>query len=701
MRKYLLVIIGLIFFLAGGFFLEEISYFYPLKKNARRQTVPMGILDYGSLGNILKQLSVVKTVPVNNSRVVQSNENQLYQNMAQVKITIETNNDTKFQIYWAKSNREYGEMRSSTVQISNQKEIYYLYLSNLKSIQKLRIDPADKPSTIILKSILITQKGYTPIHFATPNNFKKLKPLKDIQEISRGKEGFSLMTLGNDAQLEVFIFPRKRFLHTLLFPKKRREGEYLYGENRGGADEFPSSKAVKEEYLKDGVSLISIVTDEDNLYSKEKGIIYNWQRKGADWERLAYVSYYENKKLIFATSAGLRLHGKSTREAGINFRLYFKRKYGMKELLPGTIFDLGTHPIKRLVITSDRSNPGFNNAIAFDIARAIGGLTPEIKPAIFLLNGKRLTDTAYFLIEHLSERQWANHIGHDDFVFLRLGKKQDNLLDDRTRYNLLKERFKNKNIIRLQEVKKYIDVDNLSRWIIATVFCGNWDFEQGAAVLDKTEENSKWFWIMWDMDISFFSHKRWPYPGELWQQRGFPLTLQNEFRMEIFKYLMANDHEYNKYFSRLLMDILNHKINSSFLKSRVDHYEKLSKTMFGSEPYFDSMLMRDFFEKRPDQIRNELRKYYGIYGIGESLRSQVNGPDGIKFLIDGYPEEPGYEGWYFKGETIDIKVVSQHQSKFSHWMVNGEKIRDRRLIFPINRKTVIEPILSTENYSDQ
>lgn len=670
---------ALILFLVGGLYLERTSYFFPLKQASRNQSVPTALLHYGVLGDIIKQLSLVKVVPNN------------IPDKSLVHINVHANVKTRFKIYWAGKKQKYFERRSSFVRINAEKYEYRFFLTDLKNIRRLRIDPAERPSNVLIKSIIIKQEGYEPITFLMPDELKRLTRLNDIQKLSVNQEGLAIVSSGDDPQLQAYIKPRKVGVRKFLFPRKRQVGEYLYKANPGGAKDLPSTRVIEEEDFKKGWPLISVWTDEDNLYSREKGIIRNWRGHGKDWEHLAYVSYYDKEKLLFATGAGLRLHGTSTRNSPVpSFKVYFRKEYGMNQIEPGILFSSETKPIKRLVISTDRSDPRFENCFALDIARKIGCITPEIKPTIFFLNGEWQSECAYFLIEHVNKRQWISRLRHKNFVFFRLDKVKSE--KEEKPYKELQSWFNKTKKITMKEVSKRINIDNLSRWVIATVFCGNWDFRQGAAVLDKNNPNPKWFWVMWDMDTSFRDKKSWGFKGKLWQQRGFSLTWKNYFIMNLFRRLMVESPEYNKYFMRLVMDLLNHRINPHYFTSRIEHYEKLSNALYDTRPYFNSKAMRQFLEKRPFYIRADLQKRYGISGIRESLSCKVKGPVDIKYQIDGYPEGADYQGWYYAQETIDIRIVSPHRIHFSHWMVNGKKISDTHLIFPITNKTDIEPV---------
>ena len=58
--------------------------------------------------------------------------------------------------------------------------------------------------------------------------------------------------------------------------------------------------------------------------------------------------------------------------------------------------------------------------------------------------------------------------------------------------------------LRMASVGHLVDLDNLTRWFIATVFCATNDAYQGPGQFrDPTRESAQWFWVNWDMDQSF------------------------------------------------------------------------------------------------------------------------------------------------------------------------------------------------------
>ena len=133
----------------------------------------------------------------------------LFMNRAYVQIDLHTSRNTLFKIYWANKEQPYSEKRSAEVPINKRRSKYLLYLANIGNAEKLRIDPAEKPAQIRIKHIVIKQNHYKTIRFSKPDEFDQLIPLNDIKDIHNIKNGFMVVTSGNDPQLEIHIQPNK------------------------------------------------------------------------------------------------------------------------------------------------------------------------------------------------------------------------------------------------------------------------------------------------------------------------------------------------------------------------------------------------------------------------------------------------------------------------------------------------------------
>jgi len=489
-----------------------------------------------------------------------------------------------------------------------------------------------------------------------------------------------------------------------VFQKKQQVGKYLFEANTGGIANLPSSKVIDSEKFIGDWPIISIVTDDDNLYSPEKGIVTNYVGRGQKWERLAYVSYYEDKKLLFATSAGLRLHGGSSRlpptkeerqnrlmltenarKKDPSFRLYFRDDYGINNIPEGLIFGSDAKRIKTLVVHYEKAKGWpFRHCLSYDIVNRLGGVAGKAKPAILYLNGEYRG--AYFVSEHVSKRQWACRLGHENFAFHRYKGKSEK--DSEKVYKEMVSWATNKRKkMTLKEAQKYIDVENLSCYLFASAFCGNTDGFQGAAILETEKPDGKWFWINWDMDGSSWHRKA--DTRKVWEM-ALPRKYSSGLQPILFERLLTESPEYRTFFARLVTDLLNHRINYEYLDSRLEYYDRLGKAIGVEEDGF--LRGTHFFKHREDYVRSQMARF-PFFGVNEYYEFQLKGPDETEYIIDGYREHTGYKGKYFKGMPVTVKIEKTPKHKqFSHWLVNGKKIDKKDLAFQMLSDTSIQAV---------
>ncbi len=102
---------------------------------------------------------------------------------------------------------------------------------------------------------------------------------------------------------------------------------------------LPSSRSVPIDEIASGVPVLSLTLDDADLNDPAKGLLPNKRQHGEEWEREGSVSYFDGGKLIFASGVGVRIHGGGSRITAPRpgFRLYFRRKYGPRELPPGVL----------------------------------------------------------------------------------------------------------------------------------------------------------------------------------------------------------------------------------------------------------------------------------------------------------------------------------------------------------------------------
>jgi CotH protein len=468
-------------------------------------------------------------------------------------------------------------------------------------------------------------------------------------------------------------------------------------------EDYPSSTALDPSIIASGLPILSVVVAEKDLNDPDTGIIANSKRKGKAWERPCFISYYNQGRIEFASGAGIRVHGwcKDNRPSQ-NLRFYFRKAYGYDQFKPDLIFGKGSVPIKQIIA---RIEDHYVNLFGLDLARKIGCITPDIHPVLVYLNGKRYGHR-YVLIEHLDEDWLRSHYGHDDFVLLRT-TGHSKMRRQSLEYQRLMRWVNNQDIrMTMDEVNQHVDIDNLSLWFISQFFTAGNDMYQGPLLRDRTSPDARWFWVNWDMDHSFLNHNE-PVDIKPWEQelnfhnvirnpkrdRKDPRTarFQNKDpRAILFRRMHQEDPAFKKYFERLFMEVMNHKLSPEYLRAWVDdHQRAITPLDTDDQAFFDQL--RLYVKHRPAYLRELMRKYFGS---SESYSCRIVGQGDRQYHIDGYPHTPPYQGWYFKDHEISVRVDPVPGAQVAHWLVNGQVLakNTQQLSYRVDKPTVIEPV---------
>lgn len=268
-----------------------------------------------------------------------------------------------------------------------------------------------------------------------------------------------------------------------------------------------------------------------------------------------------------------------------------------------------------------------------------------------------------------------DHVSHRNYFKLikRLSKTSDNQLQE--------------------EADRLVDLDNLSRYIFAIIFCGDDDWEkQGAAILNNNTPYAKWYWILWDMDHSFSDYLPGNKKRKPWDKPGLKLVLKSKaskfnVRQYLFRRLLLNNSVYRQDFIRLSTLFLNHLLTKEFLTERCKYYEKMAED-FGTDYPFNPQ-MKDFLLNRPGFILKDIQVRLGL---GKIFTCTYEGPQNIAVTIDGYPGKSGYSSKYFENSLIRIVGNDTGTHLLSHWLVNGKKINGKSIELKVNKDIFIKAI---------
>lgn len=702
MKKYGIIFCCLCCLALCTYLLEQGAYFADLKKALQGQDIPASMLNIGTMGKILKEQGLIRTVP---KQGIASSATALDLSKSLLVIKLELPITTELQIYWTeKKEQKYRTERSCRVAAATGQKEYIFSLPPLPRIHRLRIDPATRPADIRIRRISLYY-GEQEIVLSPDKGLELLKPTAGIGRVHIDTDGLSVTAVDMDPQLELQMdtVQEAEKIEQLAFQRKRRVTSFRHVAGIGGIHSFPSSTIITKKDFKKDWPIISLVLSETELYHPDTGLIPNKSSRGRQWERPAYCSYFDEKgKLRFASLAGVRIHGGKRMQLYSSYRLYFRKEYGLSrfsEFRPKMAFSSKTGPVKRLVVHHTawpEEGWYFNNTLAYDIARRIGCQAPETRLALLYINGTE--QGIYFLVPHLGERLLRTYFGHNNFDYY---KQRSSLSHDAFALNVKLWRIVNaQDRLTMQGVGRDIDLDNLARHLFSVLFCGTSDWYQGLAVLETNQPNSKVFWINWDMDQSFiwnvFSNK---ISMKEWRQRGWSLIYTTspeksiDVRPKLFSRLLHEDPAYKQYVLNLYRDLLNHRLNARFAKERIGYYTSMLEN-YGKKNTKYMKMLGEFMKRRPEVIRKETEK---LFDLGPSLLCRITGSPDIRYEIDGYEESAGYQGYYFQGSRIRVQLDRVYQKKMAYWRVNGKRVDGSFLDIEVQENLLIEPIFKGDD----
>jgi len=410
-----------------------------------------------------------------------------------------------------------------------------------------------------------------------------------------------------------------------------------------------------------------------------RDLLANPAERGVRWERPGYVSYFVGGHLTFASGVGARVHGGTSRLGSEHksFRIYFRDIYGADRFPPGLLFDGDDELLRDLVAHNDVRHDFFQqpwqliNPLAYSICRRIGCLAPRTQPVRFYLN--REFQGVYVLTERLNLDYLTSRFGHDDFVVARTRRDIRSgwfEAGDGRVYEAFKRWSRNAKRLTMKQAAARVDLGNLTNWFISVLFNATTDWYQGLIALDQRDPEARWFWVNWDMDHSFMNAMGTT--GEPWDRDLFSAVLNKPARPRsvLLTRLLEDSPRYRDLLVDRIVEVLNHELTSQFLADELAFYRGVAVD-YGIEQlaFLDSL--ERFLQRRPAVLRRQLNAHFGV---GESYRVSVSSSDESALKVDGYRTLAGYQGWYFAGMRVRVRVPAARQDKFSHWLIDGVRV---------------------------
>lgn len=478
-------------------------------------------------------------------------------------------------------------------------------------------------------------------------------------------------------------------------------------------------------------SVISVVTDQDNLLDREKGIfrVENYENKGREWERPAFVEYFdENGKIPFSTEMGIRVHGGYSRHYGQkSLNLYFREEYGglknLKgyELIPGAMnFDKTdkTKKYKNFMLRNGGNDTEYTKLQDVWIQGLVNDrsyTTQGARPCVLFLNGE------YWGLYNLTEKYSDNYleeefgVNKDNVVVIKEGEVDEGEDTDLKLYEQLLalselDMTEEENYSKFCEM---VDLQSFLDYYATEIYIGNcdWNPEKNMQLWrTRVKENNKygdtkWRWMLYDTEYSM----------QMYEDTSADHLLETiAYQDPLFGAVMKNK-EFKKQFVTTMTDLMNVNFRQEKALAALDHYVAIYQPLmqdyfirFGlDKSLFSSNVsrMRNFVKKRRLNVMTDMKMYLDA---GSSTTLTLGSNENVKIAVNTTQVELTGQSWtgtFFKKCDLTLTAPEVEGKKFAGWELQNAATTDakdsRTIHLSIGNQPVVKAKYETEGGQTQ
>lgn len=416
------------------------------------------------------------------------------------------------------------------------------------------------------------------------------------------------------------------------------------------------------------LAVISILTDEDNLWGYENGIFMlgktfddwmnetggvgynsweypaNYNQRGKDWEREVHIELFENDgKCAFSQNVGMRTMGNASRSNNQkSLRFYAREEYsGSKnikyELIPGLKKESDKNSVlkkyKTFVLRSGGNDADYAKLRDPYIQSLVSDRsfdTQGSRPVIAFINGE------YWGIYSLQEDYTDNYIennydvNNDDVVMVKNGEIEEGNDEDISLYQELIDFAANNDLsdtANYNTICNMMDMDSFVDYYCTELYIGNQDWVnygnnislwRSRTVSDKPYYDGKWRWMLFDTEYSLGLYNDGKeYNHDTLSYIKYDNNGNLNYNNTLFENLLKND-DFKQKFVTTFMDIANVNFSPEHASRKLDEmaalYEPLmndSYSRFGPQwvlQYYNPP--KSYFKKEITNIKYYLNNRY-------------------------------------------------------------------------------------------
>ena len=509
-------------------------------------------------------------------------------------------------------------------------------------------------------------------------------------------------------------------------------------------NKFGHSKIIEKTYFittenllkyKD-LTVISLVTNPDNLFDAEKGIYVtgnqfiewknsdkynpkknvwdtdnkcNYFMRGSEWEREASVTIFEKGEILLEQNLGIRIKGSSTRNTpSKSFNLIARKKYG-KSTIKCRIFENNydkrgkiIEEYKSFSLRQVNSETRLRDKFTTDLFHHRNLTTAEMRISVLFLNGEYWG--MYIIAEHFTNFFIESHynIPKENLSMIKQYTIEEG---PETEYNNFMDfayEYANKDLTEsgnYLEVFKKVDFISLMEHYASGIYIGIEDWPgynfgvwryMGSKIEGNDFSDGKWRLITYDLDKTLLNSSNDDWIHMHIRSNGTPAKL--------FISLLKNKH-FKKKFVNIYCEYANGLMSMDKINKLIENYrENCTELIANSQHrwhYYDGAKLEgyayykqrylnaldniyNFFNERTNYTLQHMKKYLNLTGeICElTILKNGNGTIQVNSII---PEmyNGKWKGKYISDYPITITALASENSSFKGWskdIVSNEEI---------------------------
>ncbi|MEL7219965.1 MAG: CotH kinase family protein [Bacteroidota bacterium] len=460
--------------------------------------------------------------------------------------------------------------------------------------------------------------------------------------------------------------------------------------------------------------VVSIGISPGILFNPSRGIFVQgsnavdsvWHKPGANfWSRSEFPMQLEiydtDGQQQYNNLTGMRLFGGMSRLfPQKSLALIARKRYG-KSRFKGNFFGSNDpSSFKFLVLRNSGSDFGkshFRDGLMTSLVDHWDLETQAFRPSHVYINGRywgiyniREKVNRYFVSTYAEDvhRDSLDLLEH--FLVRKRGSRQkyQEMLNFLERYDLdLQANF--------DYLTTFMEVDNFMEHQIAQIYFDNRDAGGNIKYWRPKTEEGRWRWILYDTDWGYGLHNEHAYranslafhtkangphwPNPPWSTFLLRKLLQNEgFRQ---KFITRFADHLNTSFSE---ETATHLVDSFYFMFQPEIGRHLKRWRLSETKWRTQVdIMRDFAQKRPAYMRDDLADYFDA---GDTREVHLIATEGGQVLVNNYLEVSHLNGLYFANYPVNIRAIPNYGYHFIGWDHDIDAARELSLDLQQDRR---------------